>query len=196
MRVIAGRWRRLSLKAPPDASLRPSSDRLRETLFNILAHNPQYPALAGVRFADIFAGTGAVGIEALSRGAAHVTFVESDPRHIRILASNLARLSGLQDPQATRILRCDARRLPPATDPYDILYLDPPYSAGLVPPTLAALANAGWVRPDSLVIAETDGRETLSCPGEWTCSERRTCGRAALHFLRWQPRCPRSRNAK
>ncbi len=195
MRVIAGRWRRLNLKAPPDASLRPSSDRLRETLFNILTHNPRYPALLGMRFADIFAGTGAVGIEALSRGAAHVTFVESDPRHVRILESNLARLGDAPDPQAIRILRCDARRLPPAADPYDILYLDPPYGAGLVPPTLAALAGAGWVGANSLAIVETDGREVSPWPAEWTCVERRRCGRAALHFLRWQPPS-RSRGAE
>ena len=187
MRVIAGRWRGLKLKTPPDAGLRPSSDRLRETLFNILAHNPRYPALVERRFADIFAGTGAVGIEALSRGAAHVTFVESDPRHLRILADNLARLRDLPDPRATRILRSDARRLTPAAGPFDILYLDPPYGAGLVPPTLAALAEAGWVRADSLVIAETDSREAPPRAEGWTCLEQRRCGRATLHFLRWQP---------
>ncbi|RMF66839.1 MAG: 16S rRNA (guanine(966)-N(2))-methyltransferase RsmD [Alphaproteobacteria bacterium] len=185
MRVIAGRWRGLKLKAPADDSLRPSSDRLRETLFNILAHNPRYPAVAGARFADIFAGTGAVGIEALSRGAAHVTFVESHPRHLRLLESNLARLRGLEKHQAVSLLRSDARQLPPARRPHDILYLDPPYGAGLIPPTLTALAAAGWVTPASLVIAETDGREDLRCPDGWQQLAHRRCGRAALHFLRW-----------
>ncbi len=187
MRVIAGHWRGLKLQAPSGSVLRPSSDRLRETLFNILAHNPHYPALAGARFADIFAGTGAVGIEALSRGAAHVTFVESEPRHIRVLTGNLARLGSLPDSHTTRILRRDARQLPPAAAPYDILYLDPPYGRGLIPPTLAALTAAGWVTGDSLVIAETDSREPLSWPTAWHCLDHRRCGRAALHILRWQP---------
>ena len=187
MRVIAGRWRGLKLQAPSGNDLRPSSDRLRETLFNILAHNPRYPALVGARFADIFAGTGAVGIEALSRGAAHVTFVESDPRHVRVLRDNLARLGSLPDPQATPILRCDARQLPPAAAPHDILYLDPPYGRGLVPPALATLVARGWVTADSLVIAETDGRETPAWPTGWRCVDHRRAGRAALHFLRGQP---------
>ncbi|GIX17341.1 MAG: DNA methyltransferase [Rhodothalassiaceae bacterium] len=184
MRVIAGRWRGLKLKAPPGDGLRPSSDRLRETLFNILAHNPAFPPLAGGRVADIFAGTGAVGIEALSRGAAHVAFLERDPRHLAVLRENLARLR-LPDPtRMARVLKADARHPPPADRPFTIVYLDPPYGEGLIRPALEGLGRAGWIAADSLVIAETDAREEIALPAAWSVMDRRVTGRAALHFLR------------
>ncbi|HJR59488.1 MAG TPA: 16S rRNA (guanine(966)-N(2))-methyltransferase RsmD [Vicinamibacterales bacterium] len=122
MRIIAGTLKGRRLDAPDWPGLRPTSDRLRETLFNVLA-----PRIEGVRFLDAFAGTGAVGIEALSRGASHVTFVEQDPRAQRLIEANLARC-GVSDRHA--IIRAGfaaaAGRLP---GPFQILFLDPPYGA-------------------------------------------------------------------
>jgi len=123
MRVIAGEFKGRRLKAPTWDGLRPTSDRLRETLFNILG-----PAISGARVLDGYAGTGALGIEALSRGAAHVTFVESDSRAVRLIGDNLAPLTGL-DRNRYAIIRADfadaARRL---VDGFELLLLDPPYA--------------------------------------------------------------------
>jgi 16S rRNA (guanine966-N2)-methyltransferase len=154
MRVIAGTFRSRLLTSPPGTSTRPTSDRLRETLFNILG-----PRISGCRFADLFAGTGAVGIEAVSRGAAHAFFAENAPTALRALKSNLASLniSGnytLEDRSAAALLQ----RLVKLAEPLDIIFLDPPYDAendyiqtlGF----LGSSANASILAPDALVLAE------------------------------------------
>ena len=140
MRIVAGEFKSRQLKAPSWEGLRPTSDRLRETLFNIIG-----PSIEGVRVLDGYAGTGAIGIEALSRGAAHVTFVERDPRAVRLIEENLARV--LPDGQRERheryaIIRAGfaeaARR---AAGAFDIIVLDPPYAAEAVPEALDAAAR-------------------------------------------------------
>ena len=153
MRVIAGTYRRRPLTAPRGMATRPTSDRLRETLFNILA-----PQVEGARFADLYAGTGAVGIEALSRGAAHVTFVENAAPAIAALRSNLAGLSireGFQIEQrsVTLALRNLARRDPRFT----LVYLDPPWedtAAYTESLTLLAESSIALLAPGAIVIAE------------------------------------------
>jgi 16S rRNA (guanine(966)-N(2))-methyltransferase RsmD len=153
MRVIAGTFRSRLLTAPPGTSTRPTSDRLRETLFNILA-----PRIPNCRFADLFAGTGAVGIEALSRGAAHVFFAEKSPPALKSLKTNLAALriaSGytLEDRGTTALLQ-RLSKLPPL----DIVFLDPPYDAeDDYTQTLGFLgspANAAIFAPGALILAE------------------------------------------
>ncbi len=156
MRVIAGLYRGRTLKSPTWEGLRPTSDRLRETLFNVLA-----PRVAGARVLDGFAGTGAVGIEALSRGAAHVTFVERDPRAVALIEENLRRC-GIADRYA--IIRANAATLrpTPAESPYDLIVLDPPYAAEA--DTRAALvAAAGRLAPDGLLVLE---RAARTMPGD------------------------------
>jgi len=150
MRIIAGTLKGRRLAAPTWAGLRPTSDRLRETIFNVLA-----PRMPGARFLDGYAGTGAVGIEALSRGAAHVTFVERDPRAVRLIEANLARC-GVADRYAIIRAAFAAARLD-ADEPFDLVFLDPPYGAGEL---AAALDAAGRLAaPGTLVIVEHARRD-------------------------------------
>src|SRR5271165_5912884 len=161
MRIIAGSYRSRSLEAPPGLATRPTSDRLRETLFNVLA-----PRIEGAAFLDLYAGSGAVGIEALSRGAARVAFVERAPAAIAVLRGNLAKL-GLTE--GFRVHSCSAETFlrkihpGPATS-FDIVFLDPPYDAA--PQYAAALgllggASAGLLAAGGLIIAEHRRKERL-----------------------------------
>ena len=151
MRIIAGTLKGRRIEAPDWAGLRPTSDRLRETLFNVLA-----PRITGARFLDGYAGTGAVGIEALSRGAAHVTFVEQDPRAQRLIEQNLGRCA-VEDRYA--IIRAGfAAAALRAQGPFEILFLDPPYGAE---PLMRALeAAAPLVTAGAVLIIEHAKRDT------------------------------------
>lgn len=152
MRIVAGTWRGRTLKSPAWEGLRPTSDRLRETLFNILG-----PAVRGARVLDGYAGTGAIGLEAMSRGAARVTFVESDPRAVKLIEMNLAALdaSGTAKPVIIRAGLADAAaRLD--GEPFDLIILDPPYAHDAAD---AALETAGVLAgPSTRVIVEHAAR--------------------------------------
>ena len=162
MRIIAGTYRSRLLEAPHGVSTRPTSDRLRETLFNVLA-----PQIKGAVFADLYAGSGAVGIEALSRGADHVLFVESAPAALAVIRANLAALkiqSGFQlaARSVSATLRDFCRR--PGARPWSLVFLDPPYSAtDAYSSTLGALgqSDALFLSPQALVIAEHPRRQQL-----------------------------------
>ena len=152
MRIIAGTFRSRSLTSPPGDSTRPTSDRLRETLFNILA-----PRIPGSQFADLYAGTGAVGIEAISRGAAHVFFAENAPPALKSLRANLSSLKiaggfALEDRGVMPLLQRLAKKPPPL----DIIFLDPPYDEEeAYTQTLGFLgAHSALLAPDALVITE------------------------------------------
>lgn len=151
MRIIAGAHRGLALasvgKGDPGAHLRPTSDRVRESLFSVLAG---YGHPAG-RVLDLFAGTGALGLEALSRGADHVTFVETGRVGQRLIRENLARARRDSDAD---LLRVDATRLPSAPMPCDLVFLDPPYGKGLGATALASALAQGWIAPGALVVWE------------------------------------------
>jgi 16S rRNA (guanine966-N2)-methyltransferase len=150
MRIIAGTLKGRRLDTPDWPGLRPTSDRLRETLFNVLA-----PRIEGARFLDAYAGTGAVGIEALSRGAAHVTFVEHDPRAQRLIEENLARC-GANDRHV--IIRAGfAAAAPRLSGPFDILFLDPPYGAAELAQGLGTAA--ALVSGDAMLIVEHARRD-------------------------------------
>ncbi|GAB4136373.1 MAG: 16S rRNA (guanine(966)-N(2))-methyltransferase RsmD [Sphingomonadales bacterium] len=179
MRIIAGKYRGRRLQSPDDRSIRPSSDRLRESLFNLLAHRPQQP-LADARVADVFAGSGALGFEALSRGAKAVTFLDTDPAARRLLAAN-ARLLGATE--ACRVIAADARHPPPADQPHDLIFMDPPYRQGLAAAALPALIRQRWVGPASWVVIERaagDPSEQIDWPGE---QETRQIGKSELLIL-------------
>jgi 16S rRNA (guanine966-N2)-methyltransferase len=155
MRVIAGRYRGRRLQAPPGAATRPTSDRVREALFSVLGDR-----IAGARVLDLFAGSGALGIEALSRGAAEVTFVDSAPAALRAVRANLDALGATAE-----VRRVDARRFlggaPSAARQYDLVFLDPPYRlAGRLGSELTAALPA-VLAPGAAVIAESDRRAPL-----------------------------------
>jgi 16S rRNA (guanine966-N2)-methyltransferase len=171
MRIVAGRFRGTPLAAPPpgDRTIRPTADRVRESLFNLLAHHPGAP-IPGARVLDLFAGTGALGLEALSRGAAGAVFVERSPKAAALIEANLARLR--LGPEA-RLLRRDATRLganPGA--PATLAFLDPPYGRGLGERALAAALAGGWLAPRAFIVWE-ESAAILPPPGLTLVQTRR-----------------------
>ncbi len=186
MRIVAGKHRGRHLAAPEGAGVRPTSDRAREALFNVLAHRPLRadgkPALAEARVLDIFAGTGAMGLEALSRGAAYATFVERDRAALAALEKNVAELG---EAARTAILRIDVLALPHAKEAASLAFLDPPYGAGLAEPALATLANGGWLEDGAVVIVELGKRDELSPPAFFKPLDERRYGAARFVFLRF-----------
>ncbi len=182
MRIVAGRHKGRVLQAPPGNATRPTADRVREALFNILAHG-EAPPLRGARLLDAFAGSGALGFEALSRGAAHVTFMENDPAAYAVIHGN-ARKMGAAEAEAA-ILRADATRPPPARQPCDMVLMDPPYKSGLGQAALTALAAQGWIAPQALVVVEVAAAEAFASPlPGFVIAHERRYGAARLVFLR------------
>jgi len=163
--------------------VRPTSDRAREALFDILAHGrfAERPAFAGARVLDAFAGTGAFGLEALSRGAAHAAFIEQDRGVLAALRANIAVLG---EAQSATVLAADALHPPQAAAPVTLAFLDPPYGEDVAAPALAALAAAGWLAPDALVVVEVAARQKFIPPPGLTLLEERRYGAARLVFLR------------
>lgn len=168
MRIIAGAWRGRNLVAPAGVSTRPTAERMRQALFDMLAHAPWAEAcLAGAEVLDAFAGTGALGLEALSRGAARAHFIETDRHALAALRANIA---ACKAGDRAVVLPQDTLRPKPGT-PCNLVFLDPPYAQDLVPKAVAVLANSGWFAPGALVIAETGRDEALALPAE-LCAER------------------------
>jgi 16S rRNA (guanine966-N2)-methyltransferase len=182
MRVVGGRLKGRPLAAPASRAIRPTSDRLRESIFDILA--ARYPdILEGARAVDLFAGAGALGIEAISRGAAFALFVDSGAEARALIRANVEALAlgGV-----TRIWRADAARLgrAPAGPPFDLAFLDPPYGQGLAPAALAGLVAGGWLRPGAVVIVEEAAKAEIAAPEGLTLADERTYGDTKLAFLR------------
>lgn len=148
VRIIAGTWRGRRLPVADVPGLRPTPDRVRETLFNWLA-----PLIAGSRCLDLFAGTGALGLEAASRGAAHVSLVERDPRALAVLRANVGLLAAGDTVQVVAADALAWLRSPPSA-PFDLVFLDPPYDAGLLAPALAALLAGGWLTSSAWLYLE------------------------------------------
>jgi len=181
MRIVGGSLRGRRLAAPPGPDIRPTADRAREALFNILQHSSLMTAkLAGSRILDVFAGTGAIACEALSRGAAHATLVEQDRAALACARANLAAL-GLAE--RASVLQEDATRLPHAPQPASFAYLDPPYRSGLAAPALLGLAAGGWLAQDALVVVELAAREDFATPDRFVLRDERRYGAARLVFL-------------
>ena len=178
MRIIAGKWRGKVITAPPGDATRPTSDRAREALFSMLAS--RLGDFDGLRVADLYAGTGALGLEALSRGAAHATFVENDKVAIAVLKANITKCGG--DAEAT-VLPQPVQAIGRAPAPFDLLLLDPPYGEGHALPALARLLEYGWIAPHALISVETKKDETLDVPG-FEIDVVRDHGKARLHLLR------------
>ena len=192
MRIVAGLYRGRALTAPPGLGTRPTSDRAREAVFNRLAHAPWSPGLDGARVIDLFAGSGALGLEALSRGAAFCLFVETDAAARGAIRDNLDALApdgGLNG--KSRIHRRDATDLGPrpAGDgaPYDLAFLDPPYSQGLGEKALAELAKGGWLAEDAICVFERGADEPEPEAPSFEALDARRYGAARVHVLRYSP---------
>lgn len=181
MRIVAGRHRGRRLAAPEGLAVRPTSDRTREALFNILSQGHKgLPALDGARVLDAFAGTGALGLEALSRGADNVSFIESQPAAIATLERNIR---SLEEEDNTKVIRADALRPPRTSYPADIVLMDPPYSQGLAEPAVTALAHAGWIGDVTLIVIELMAKEPFTPPSGFAVRDQRKYGKARLVFL-------------
>jgi 16S rRNA (guanine(966)-N(2))-methyltransferase RsmD len=183
MRIVGGRHRGLRLKAPADSRVRPTTDRVREALFNILVHRDP-PAVAGAVVLDLFAGTGAVGLEALSRGASQAIFVDSDPRSLALVRENIA---ALKVGDMCRVVRADAARLGRAPVAADLVFLDAPYGRGLSRPALESAAAGGWMAPGATVAMELSPDETLDLPPLLVESDQRVYGGSKIIVARFEP---------
>lgn len=179
MRIIAGQWRGRKIEAPPGDTTRPTTDRIREALFSMLAS--RLGTFEGLRIADLFAGSGALGLEALSRGAAHCTFVERDRAAILCLEKNIAILGAAAD-----IRRGSAENLGAASRSYDLIAMDPPYGSGLADRIIANLDRQGWIGPASWISVETERNAAVAGDG-LTVEAVRHFGKAQITLLRKSP---------
>src|SRR5262245_59355434 len=186
MRIVAGKHRGRRIAAPEGHDVRPTSDRAREALFNILEHghftaNGTSP-LIGAHVLDVFAGSGALGLEALSRGAVHVTFIENSATARAALRANARKLGELA---RVTVVQADATKLPAAGGPGELILMDPPYRSGLAAPALSALAERGWLANGAICVAEISAAESFEAPAEFTSLDERRYGKSKLVFLRY-----------
>ncbi|WP_430694749.1 16S rRNA (guanine(966)-N(2))-methyltransferase RsmD [Rhodopseudomonas faecalis] len=183
MRVVGGRLKGRTLAAPSSQAIRPTADRLRESLFNILAHAYGNPML-DARVLDLFAGTGALGIEAVSRGAKFTLFVD-DGAEARALLRNNVEALGLGG--VSKIYRRDATKLGPAhpVEPFALVFCDPPYRKQLAERALASLRDGGWLEPDALVIVEEAKDAGFTAPEGFAELERRAYDDTEFTFLKF-----------
>lgn len=185
MRIVSGAYRGRALVAPTGLSTRPTADRVRQALFDVLSHAPFAPDLHEARVIDLFAGSGALGLEAMSRGAAYCLFVETDEAARGAIRTNLDTLNLLG---AGRVHRRDATDLGPrpATDgaPFDLAFLDPPYGKGLGEKALAGLLAGGWLATDALCVLERGADELDPVIAGFDLIDVRRWGPAAVSFLK------------
>jgi 16S rRNA (guanine966-N2)-methyltransferase len=175
MRIIAGQWRGRPIEVPPGHGTRPTADRVRETLFSMLAS--RLGSFEDLRVADLFAGSGALGFEALSRGAASATFVETDFKAAAIIHRNANTLGA-----PVQLFASSALALP-HSDPFDLVFADPPYSADSGSAAVSAVAKAGWLAPGGWMSVETSRTDEVD-PGDFIVDTSRDVGRARLTLLR------------
>ena len=193
MRITGGQFRGRTLATPRDAQVRPTADKVRQAIFNILAHNHFGCgfSLEGARVADLFAGTGAMGIEAISRGARFCLFVDDSAESRALIRENV---EGFQLTGASKIWRRDATQLGPmpagSGGPFHLVFLDPPYREGLVPPALNSLADGNWLAANALLLAETAEDEVLDVPSAFTLLDERVYGDTTVRLLRSPQRGP------
>jgi 16S rRNA (guanine966-N2)-methyltransferase len=182
MRIVGGRFGGRALDAPKSRAIRPTADRLREALFNVLAHSYGDP-VAGARVLDLFAGTGALGLEALSRGAQFALFVDDRAEARALIRGNVDALGA---GGMSKIFRRDATRLGPAgsVDPFSLAFLDPPYGKGLAEKALACARDGGWLKPGALIVVEEAADAAFQAPEGFDELERREYGDTQLIFLR------------
>src|SRR4029077_18833721 len=182
MRVVGGKLRSRPIVGPKSGAVRPTADRLREALFNILTHAYDDP-VTGARVLDLFAGTGALGIEAISRGANYTLFVDEGVEARALLRDNIESL-GLGG--VTRVFRRDASRLGPAhpIEAFSLVFLDPPYGKGLAEKALSSAHNGGWLKPEAMIVVEEAAEAAFKAPAGFTELERRQYDDTEFAFLR------------
>ncbi len=184
MRIVGGTLRGRGIAGPKHEGLRPTSDRVRESLFNILAHGVADFSLAGARVIDLFAGTGALGLEAISRGATFCLFVDTEPEARALIRANVEAfgLTGV-----TRIFRRDATDLGPAgtVAPFNLAFLDPPYEQGMAERALVALAEGGWLVAGAVVVVEERASAEVALPRGFSQPDRRTYGDTQILIARY-----------
>lgn len=188
MRIVAGKHRGRTIAAPPGDALRPTADRVRESVFNILVHGGERlgrDAVTGARVLDAFAGTGAMGLEALSRGAAHATLMDSDLTALDCCRTNVRTLG--EQANAT-VLGSDCLSPVRAAAPCSLIFLDPPYRSGLASAALEALDRAGWIAPGAICVVELAAREAFAPPPQAAIVDERRYGAARIVLLRWNAR--------
>lgn len=190
MRITGGRFRGRNLFAPADARVRPTADKVRQAIFNVLVHNDFGVGftLEDARVADLFAGTGAMGIEALSHGARYCLFVDDSAESRALLRKNV---EALQLTGVTKIWRRDATQLGPmpvgSGGPFDLVFLDPPYRKELVPAAFASLADGRWLAPNALLVVEAAEDEPLPSPANYRPLDTRTYGGARVSIWTASP---------
>lgn len=178
MRIIAGEWRGRKLAAPKGEATRPTADRARETLFAMLTS--RLGDFEGLQVADLFAGSGALGLEALSRGAASCLFVEQDRAAVDVIRANIAALGA---GAKTRVEAGSVMQLRAATKPLDLILADPPYQSGAGEVALDRLLRLGWIGPETWIALETGFREDIVIKGLTLAADRKV-GKGKLHLLR------------
>ncbi|SFG54892.1 16S rRNA (guanine(966)-N(2))-methyltransferase RsmD [Methylobacterium gossipiicola] len=183
MRIVGGDQRGRRLATPKTDAIRPTSDRLREALFNVLTHAYD-DAIVGARVLDLFAGTGALSFEALSRGAAYALLVDEGAEARGLIRENIEAFGA---EGRTRLFRRDATRLGPVgtSGTFGLVFCDPPYGRDLAPPALASAATGGWLLPGALVIVEETASVVVTLPPGFTALERRIYGDTAVVFARF-----------
>ncbi len=184
MRIIAGRHRGKALEAPAGSAVRPTSERAREAVFDILAHGrfAAGPVYEDARVVDAFAGTGAMGLEAISRGARFATFIERDGAARAALTRNVAAIG---EAAKCAVISADALK-PPRGTPCELAFVDPPYRQDLGAAALAALAGAGWLGAGALAVLELGAREKFLAPAGFALLHERRYGAARILFLRYE----------
>jgi 16S rRNA (guanine966-N2)-methyltransferase len=183
MRIVGGKFKGHGLAGPKGQATRPTSDRVREAIFNILAHGIEGFEIEGARVLDLFAGTGAMGLEALSRGARFCQFVDESAEARGVIRRNADALGVIGQ---CKIWRRDATRLGPAAPQpgFDLVFADPPYNKDLGTKALKSLVEGGWFTPKAIVVVEEAERATLACPPELSEIDRRVYGETQILIAR------------
>jgi len=179
LRIVGGKHGGRRIAAPAGDFARPTAERVREALFSILDSKG---VLAGARVLDGCAGSGALGLEALSRGAAHATFFDTSRRAVKVTADNIATLA---EDAATEVRQADVAHAPPAAGACTLIFLDAPYRSGIAERALPALAAAGWLAGGALIVVETERGAALALPDGFSVTERRAYGDTELHFIEY-----------
>ena len=184
MRIVAGAYKGRRLEAPEGRDVRPTSDRVREALFNILYHGLEAD-LEDATVLDVFAGTGAMGLEALSRGALRATFLDNDPIAVKFIQRNAGRVGAARD---VTVLKLDVTMLPApplvTEAPCAFAFLDPPYGTGLAAPALEGLMRRKWIASGTLCTVEVAAKEPFAAPPGFTVLDERRYGAARVIFLK------------
>jgi 16S rRNA (guanine966-N2)-methyltransferase len=180
IRIVAGEYRGRKIATLPDSdqSIRPTSDRAREAIFNILSSNYGMPAEA--RVLDLCCGTGALGLESLSRGALHATFIDNNNTALRLVKETAQKIDAMA---RSKILMADAGHLPEAPEPCDLIFCDPPYGKDIIPTALKELVKKGYAKPGTLLVLETGKNEQLSLSQGFRTTDTRQYGIAKIWFV-------------